>query len=245
MEKFFDFFISKLESIWHNFYSSILLSAVVILSIIAFFNSSPHWCLISLCLGAAVIVIFLWFATHHLPKVPKGKIGIAISLIYDRESEAKQVELDFITALRNLLQRDPDCANIGMVVLPEYVSLKLQDTAKFEKILRKCRAHMLLYGSVKRRNIQGKEMHLLNVEGFIRHAPIPVEISKRFAEDFACSIPRKLMLPTENDALIFESASTWFDLSARYVIGVAAYLSGSVAYAEKMFLQVEDSLKGS
>jgi tetratricopeptide (TPR) repeat protein len=123
------------------------------------------------------------------------------------------------------------------------VSRKLQENTNTEKVLRKCNAQMLLYGSVKRRNIQGKEMHLLNVEGMVRHSPIPVEISKRFADDFGNAIPRKLMLTTESDALIFESASAWFDLSARYVIGVAAYLSGAVAYAERMLLQVEESLK--
>jgi hypothetical protein len=129
-----------------------------------------------------------------------------------------------------------------LVVLPDFVSRKLQDITNIEKVLRKCHAHMLLYGSVKRRNIQGKEMHLLNIEGMVRHSPIPVEISKKFSDDFGNAIPRKLMLTTESDALIFESASTWFDLSARYVIGVAAYLSGAVAYAERMLLQVEESL---
>jgi tetratricopeptide (TPR) repeat protein len=90
--------------------------------------------------------------------------------------------------------------------------------------------------------VRGKETHILNVDGVIRHARIPQEISNTFAADFRSVIPKSLMFSTENDALVFESASKWFDISTRYVVGVAAYLSGSVGYAELMFTQIETEL---
>jgi hypothetical protein len=118
VDKIFNFLTSKLEKQWHNFYSSLLLSGICILLILAAFNMAKTWCLVSLCLGSTILIIATWLISNKIPKVSKGKIGIAISLTYDQESEEKQVEVDFISSLRNLLQRDPDGANIGLVQRP-------------------------------------------------------------------------------------------------------------------------------
>lgn len=245
MKEFTSLIMTKLENQWHRWYSPFLMSITLIICSIVTFNNKPLWCHIVLFITVPAMVSLVWFLTTRLPLVPKGKVGIALAFTSDNVEEAKQLEFDFTVALRKLLQRDPTGANFSVVVLPEYVSEKLLNADGCDRIMKKCRAHLLLYGTAKKRNVRGKETHVLDFEGAVRHSPIPIQVGSKFATDFRSVIPKKLMFSTENDALVFESASKWFDLSARYIIGVAAYLSGSVEYAENMLLHLESELKNA
>jgi hypothetical protein len=98
---------------------------------------------------------------------------------------------------------------------------------------------------VRKRRINGEDSHLLSLEGIVRHVPVPEEVSNQISADFRAVIPRRLHFSLENDALAFEATSEWAELAARYVIGLAAFASGDVWYAEKLFLSVEDRLRAA
>lgn len=190
-----------------------------------------------------ILVISLWLYTVRIPKNPKGKVGIVVAIISDEEGEAKQIEFDLVRTLRQLLQRDPAGANFHLLVLPTYAAEQISDFGSADRFLRQTRCHFMLYGQAKRRNHLGKEFHVLVLEGIVRHAPIPKEVSNRLANDFRQVLPRQVLVPRESDAIAFEVTSAWVDLSARYVIAIAAHLSGDIVYSERLFLDVESSLK--
>lgn len=50
--------------------------------------------------------------------------------------------------------------------------------------------------------------------------------------------PRRLRIDSKNDLISFELTSEWVDCVSRYIIGIAAFLSGDDEYAEKLFLDL-------
>lgn len=245
MKEFTTFILTKLDNHWHKVYTPVLLTCTLIVPGLISVSDKPLWCQILLVASTPLIVFALWYITNRLPMVKKGKIGIVLAFSSDSQEEANQLEIDFIKYLKTLLQRDPDGANFEVVVLPDFATNQLETFQGCDMVLRRCRGHLLLYGSAKKRNVRGKETHIIDFDGFVRHAPIPKEIRNKFAMDFSSAIPKRVMFSTENDALDFESTSKWFDISARYVVGVAAFLSGAVGYSEQMLLKVETDLKNS
>lgn len=50
------------------------------------------------------------------------------------------------------------------------------------------------------------------------------------------------MLAADTDVFAFEATAEWAEVGARYIIGIAALLSGDVAYAERLLIDVERRL---
>jgi hypothetical protein len=90
--------------------------------------------------------------------------------------------------------------------------------------------------------VQGKDTHLLNLEGAVRHVVLPQEIQQRFKGDISQALPRKVMLPEDNSAFGFEVASQLAEIGARYTMGLAAFVSRDLEYAERLFTYVETRL---
>ena len=203
---------------------------------------------ITILVGASAAVTFVllagfWLYTVRIPKNPKGKVGIAVAIISDEEQEGKQIEYDLVRSLRQLLHRDPAGANFHLLVLPTHAAEQISDFGSADRVLRQTRSHFMLYGQAKRRNYLGKEVHVLSLEGVVRHAPVPKNVSDSLANDFRQVLPRRVLVPRESDAIAFEVTSAWVDLSARFIVAVAAHLSGDVLYSERLFLDVEKSLQ--
>jgi hypothetical protein len=82
-------------------------------------------------------------------------------------------------------------------------------------------------------------MHLLELQGIVRHKPLPKEIGKKFSVHFGQVLPRKVMLPVDGDVLSFQITSSWVNICSRYIIAIAAHLSGDFVYSEALYLDVE------
>lgn len=188
-----------------------------------------------------LIVLVIWLATNRLPRVAKGNAGIVIGILCDDPAEDKQVKTDFIANLRQLIQNGGYC--FQLVELPSWSLEGLDSFSTMDQLLRKVRGHFLLYGRVKLRNKDGKPAHLLSFEGMVRHRPVPPEVSQELRTDFSRVLPRKVVIEKENDAFSFEATAEWADVSAYYIVGTAALISGDVAYAESLFKSVEKKLK--
>lgn len=230
------FLSQKIDQLWHK--------PPVGLGVATFAALSALWS--TGAVSAVVTFVFvtgLWLYTNRIPKNPKGKVGIAVAILADEESEAKQIEFDLVHTLRQLLQRDPAGGNFHLVVLPAHAAEQISDLSSADRFLRKTRCNFMLFGHAKRRDFQGEQYHVLILEGVVRHAPIPREVRDRLAKDFRQALPRRVLVPPDSDFIAFEVTSAWVDLSARFVIGIAAHLSGDIIYSERLLLDVEKSLK--
>ena len=194
-----------------------------------------------LVLAAGLIVLAAWILTNRLPRVKKGNAGIVIGILCDGPDEDKQVKVDFIANLRLLMQQGG--SRFQLVELPSWALDGLENFSIMNNLLTKVRGHFLLYGRVRLRNKDGKPAHLLSFEGIVRHRPTTEEMHKSLVQDFSRVLPRRVVIEKANDAFSFEATSEWTDVSTRYIVGTAALISGDVAYAENLFLYVENKLK--
>jgi tetratricopeptide (TPR) repeat protein len=234
-----------LERYWHKkpvaFIAPITVSIVVVW---LFYSSQSNKVTAVGWISSAMvglIVLTTWILTNRLPRVAKGNIGIVVGILCDDPQEDKQVKVDFVANLNQLIQQGG--AKFQMVELPSWSLEEVDNQVSMGRLLHKVRGAFLLYGRVRLRNKDGKPAHLLALEGMVRHRPVPDEVSKELSVDFTRILPRRVIIEKENDAFKFEATSEWTDVSARYVVGTAALISGDVAYAEQLFIYVENKLK--
>ncbi len=239
--------IEWLERYWHKKPAAFIAPFAVSIVVVGFFYSQQSnsvstigW-ISSVAIG--LIVLTAWMFTNHLPRVDKGNAGIIIGILCDDPQEDKQVKLDFVANLRQLIQQGG--SRFQLIELPSWSLEGVDDPVAMDRLLRKVRGHFLLYGRVRLRNKDGKPAHLLAFEGMVRHRPVPEEISQELCNDFTRTLPRRVIIEKENDAFKFEATSEWTDVSTRYVVGTAALISGDVAYAEALFTYVDHKLKQS
>ena len=92
----------------------------------------------------------------------------------------------------------------------------------------------MIYGKARTTKIKGKTQHVLDLSGIVAHRPIPTEISKSFSKEFTELFPRRLIISTEGDLFTFEITANWVDVVSKYIIGIAALLSGDIEYAQEL-----------
>lgn len=239
--------IELAERYWHKKAAAALIPLLTVLGLLAFQYVtfarvlSVESYLFSIVAGAVVAIV--WLLTNRLPRVEKDKIGIVIAILCDGPDEDKQVRLDFVATLKTLAMQGN--AQLQLVELPSWVLDDLEDPRRMSHLLLKVRGHFLLYGRVRMRNKDSKPVHILTFNGMVRHSSVPEAVSNMLASDFTSTIPKHVVIPKENDAFTFQATSEWTDICARYIIGMAAFISGSVGYAELMFTYVKNILEQS
>ena len=86
------------------------------------------------------------------------------------------------------------------------------------------------------------------MDGLVAHNPVPAAVTSKLAAEFGELIPRRVVISQENEVFAFELTSEWAETASKYIIGVAACISGFVDYAETLFREVQlkiPSLRGN
>lgn len=177
----------------------------------------------------------IWRFTRSIPKTKKKKVGFVISITCDDEDEAKKIRQDFIFTLQRLIKEGKTGTTFQFIEAPSYISETIVDIEDAQKLRIHARAHFLLFGRVRVRELDKKMHHYIELDGVVAHKPIPEDISNEISKEFAELLPRKVAIPTENDLLAFQFASEWAEVVAKYIIGIAAAVSGDLPYAEQLF----------
>jgi len=146
-----------------------------------------------------------------------------------------------------LTQNRGKSGNIGktfdFIILPEHISEKIDDQEDAQRIRIKAKAHFIIYGNIRIRNISGKSYSVLNLEGEVSHRPVPENISKSFSREFAELLPRRVKIESEDDFFTFDFTSEWTNCVSKYIIGIAAAFSFDYGYSIKLFEDVWNNLK--
>lgn len=204
-----------------------------------------HWTG-GLCLVAAVVSGIIGFRAWAKHKTPKDCVGIVLVLAADSEEQHRELRTEFIASFRQLIKEATHAHSFEILVAPRRLAEELSDGAD-ERVLRyfsERRGHLLIFGSVKPVDLgQGRMGRHLALKGYVRHAPVAQVVSKELAIDMTQVFPHRLLLVPEGRLFQFEAASEWLDLATRYVVGVAAMISGDLEYAETLLLDVEMKTK--
>jgi hypothetical protein len=140
-----------LERYWHKKATAVIAPIIVSCALLlcVFYFSQPKtistagW-IFALAIGA--IIGLVWGLTNRLPRVRRGNAGIVIGILCDGPEEDKQVKIDFIANLRQLIQQGG--SRFQLVELPSWALEELENYGVMNRLLYKVRGHFLLYGRV-------------------------------------------------------------------------------------------------
>ena len=214
-----------------------MLSIGVITGILVEINPNKLTKLLAYLIALATVLI-AWFYSNRLPKTKKGKVGFVISISTGDEVERKKIMEDLVLTLHELIKADNTGRTFQLIKLPEHIAEKIEDAESAEEMRAKCRAHFMIFGRVRLRSFAGKQHHFLDMRGMVVHKPLPNEVHERLTSEFTELLPQRLRIDSENDVLAFAFTSEWINCISRYIIGIAAFCSGHVDYAETLQLDL-------
>lgn len=200
--------------------------------------------------SAAVTAIALGFVTwlvwaiwHRTPQVPRDTIGFVVGIVADSPAQEQQLRADFVRHLRELLAADRAVTHFHLLELPSWLAAQCEDYDTAQRILVRARGSIIIFGAAKLRTIDSAESHMLELRGVVRHGPISEAARSTLSVDFGAAMPKRVTFGINNDAFSFALTSEWIEVGARYVVALAALLSGYLRDAEKLFLSVEERLR--
>ncbi len=221
---------------------AIILALLVEVSVLASLQTTKY-INSTIFLITIILIVIIWAISRKIPKVSKNKIGFAVCIYCSQKDEMQKIREDFITSLKVLIKRGSVGKFFQFIEIPQHVAEKIGDEDDAQRLRLKCKAHFLLYGRVRHRNLKGKPHHVLDISGLVAHKPITAEISKKFSGEFAELLPKQISIDEENDLFAFEFTSEWINIVSKYIIGIAAALSFDLNFAEILFSEVASFVK--
>ena len=231
---------------WHTIYALVLAEILLLgtcTSILLVVNPSP---LIKLAayLTVGAVALIVWWRTNRLPKTAKNKLGFVISISTGEESERKKIMEDFVLTLQQLLKDGAAGHLFQLIKVPQHVAETIVDIQDAQALRARCRAHFMIYGRVRLRPIAGRQEHILDLSGMVVHRPLADPIRAQLRREFSELLPHQMRINVENDFFSFAFTSDWVNCVSKYIIGIAAFYSGDLKYAELLWKDVDRLLDG-
>jgi tetratricopeptide (TPR) repeat protein len=187
--------------------------------------------------------LIIWWYSNKIPKTKKGKVGFVVCIQYSNDDEEKVISEDFVTTLRKLLKSGPNGHTFHFIETPKHISQSIKDNDDAAMLRARMKAHFLIFGRVRIRKIDGKDCHIIELDGIVSHKPLAKGVSNQLAKEFGDLFPRRLQIPIENDLLSLNFTSDWTECVAKYIIGIAAACSSDIYYAESLYKEIEKKLE--
>jgi tetratricopeptide (TPR) repeat protein len=229
------------EKYWYQktgLFAAIILVISIELTALIGLKVSPSvsltWIVVSL---VATTGIWLW--SRALPKAKADKVGFVVSIASDDDAEAKRFRHDFILTLRRLIMAGHASNRFQFIEIRRHHADKIIDLDDAQRLRIATNGHFVLSGRVRLRELNNRDHHFIELDGVVAHKPIPNQVSQQLQREFSELLPRKVIIARENDLLAFQFASEWAEIVAKYIIGIAAALSGDLDYAEQLYRDVE------
>jgi tetratricopeptide (TPR) repeat protein len=197
----------------------------------------------AICAGSSSLLIAVgWMWSRRLPMAPGNHVGIAIAIGRSDSKAGRQFSSDFVTEIRQLLMRGHAGPAFKVMEIPSHAlnGLNLRDENTIGMLRHRARCQFILAGQVRVRKLNGQDHLVLDLTGQVVHRPIAEPLQKQFAREFTELLPSRIALPTDQDLLGFTVTGEWINVVAKYIIGIAAAISGDVDFAERLYTAVRD-----
>jgi hypothetical protein len=205
--------------------------------------SAPPYAMLVLSSVVMAGVGAAWGVPRRLPRTRNGKVGFVISIAAGSGTDPSRIREDFVVTLHELVTRGASGQWFQVIEIPQRVAERVVDVDAARDLLRRCRGHFVVYGRVRSKDVGAKTEHILHLSVVVRHGPIAAETSSGLSAEISHVMPGRVRIAGDDDELGFFFTAEWLDCVARYVIGLAAALSGDLDYSEKLFDDVRVLLR--
>lgn len=202
-----------------------------------------HYVLCGALVGADLLAVLIWWLSNRFPQNPKDKVGVTVCIHCYDVDEKNKIKEDFIDSLKKFLRDSPQGRTFNLLEIPDRLYEKIENTDAAFALLKKTRSHFIIYGRVRKRTINDKDHHFLELDGAVTHNPIPSYAHKQFSKEFGELLPKKLRFPVNNDLLGFDFTSEVVGIVAQYIIAVAAAVSFDYDFSESLFQGLKNQIK--
>ncbi len=200
-----------------------------------------QWCVIAF----SILLIFIfWVYSTSCPRCSKGKHGIIIAITAEEKDDKNTIDHDFIAMMRHEQSANN---NLQIITLPCKFSERIIDNDKAIFFCRKCKANMVIWGSVKKRKINNSENRVLRLSATMVHPPIPQEISVILGKTMSETMPLVLNIDSRNESLTFEVTAKWMNWTVKYFIANVMLFERDITLAERSLLELwnNSAIQGS
>ncbi|MFC1770460.1 hypothetical protein ACFLZV_01100 [Candidatus Margulisiibacteriota bacterium] len=184
----------------------------------------------------------LWAVVFRIPKHKSKRIGITIAIYCENQDDSEKIKNDLIAILKERLEFN----RFSLIVLRENLAKKI-DWKNAKKYLDKTNSNLLIYGHHKIRQIKGKPHNVIIPQGVIGHNFVHIKVSEQISKDFREFLPKKFLIPKNNDLFGFDLTVDILERATLYMIGLSALVSGEIKlainYFEKIYSKSSNLIK--
>lgn len=198
-----------------------------------------------------LIIISSWLFFRYRWPYPKNKIdrktgkkktGLVIAISYENYEGAK-IRNKFIKELRRNINDAGLHKYFNVIPLLGHHAEKIKNNEDVENLHKKVDGHIYFYGDVQKEN-DGKDIkkYFLNIDGYVKHLPIPIPVSQELSFDFRAVLPKEISFSEFFELRGCRATAKIVYLTTRYVVGVASFLSGNPFLAYEMHKNLTEEL---
>lgn len=180
------------------------------------------------CYGLVLGVTLTFWLIYRFkaPRNEKNKIGVLISVFAEENDVELALKRDFVEELEKNVETQGLSDVINIIVLKNHLAEKVKNPEQIRKFNKKIKAHYCIYGDIKKRpDGTNGEKYYLNLSGYVVHAPIDLNLSRKLGEEMSKALPREISF-AENDSFKgFKITSGLVSISVKYIVGIAAFVS--------------------
>lgn len=222
---------------WHHWY--ILASIIVLenLLIIYFLKSVnlENFITYSFCIVLSLLTLLIWYKFKKIEKTPKGKIGFVVSIYCSEKNKENCIREDFVINLKKLIKNNNIENKFHFIEIRRHLSQQIDDVESASELMEKTKSLFIIYGRARHRNHEGKNYYFLELDGIVKHRPISKGNSDNLNIEFNELFPKKIQIPEDEDIFSFNITSEWVEFVSTYIIGIAAFCSGNIEYANSLY----------
>ena len=199
---------------------------------------------ILLLFSALLILLICWLIYRfRLPRFrEKKKIGIILSIFSENEKDLLQMKYDVISKIKKGISQDDLSDSVGILIIPNHLSKKIITSKEIANAHSKTKGHFFIQGHIKKRSEEG-EKNFVELEGRVVHAPVDINISKKLSGEFRESLPPEIVDDPNFQIRQIKITSDTIAESSKYIIGIAALISGDPLTAINLHERLLSSLE--
>lgn len=174
-----------------------------------------------------------------VPKNKQGMIGVVVAIKTKNDKEQEWLESELIDQLYKYLAPTSIEAKFNIIKASRTQAAEIKDELTARNFLIRSRSHLIVYGSVIQGKIKGEQSYLFRLDGLVRHLPISKSNQATFSKEFRELLPEKISFPESENILGFELTQKWIGYVIKYIIGIAAFVSGDINLARSLYLELD------